>query len=277
MAEKKDTSLKHAHEDVNLDDPLFKNLAQIYGTTPLQTNDVEYLNNCIDNWLNDNAPDVMSMKLNAEREAIEPLFSILYSKVDHKLEDADPNLIRAALKFIVGRRLSNLRRNTENGKARKRDPPSTHAFLTPERSKTRELSAAPTTKPVPVAANVEDFGIRARAIQDASTGQSSQHPQLSVATLKDVIPEPIVDNKSLIGQASFKLWGDILGQDIGYTESHTITYMFAEGLLTIARDRQFRAALLEAQAQGLAYVIFDITPPSSARKYLPSTWLRTTS
>lgn len=266
MAEKRDTTLKYLEDDVDPKNPVFVNMTQLRGATPLKKNDIEDMYSTIENWLQENEPDITGMKSNAEKAALDPLVTVLYNKFDDMFMDVERSFIRAVMTFVIQRKLLNLRRATDESKGNQQEfaPPTPS---TPGKAKAKEPSAAPTSKPVPVAVHIEDFGIRARAVQDSSTAHSSQAPRLSVVTLEDVIPDSIVDNKSLISWASFQLWADILRQDISYTEFHTITYMFAEGLLTIKRDRQFRAALVDAPNSGLSYAMFDVTIPLQAGAY----------
>lgn len=164
MTEKKDTSLKHINENINLEDYLFKNLAQIYKLTSLELNDIKYLNNCIENWFNNNTFNLMSLKSKAEQTAVKSLLLILYSKIEHKLEYKNSLLIRVALRFIVDWKLFNMHHNTENSKIKKRDFFFTHIFWTLKRLKIHKLSVTSIIKSVSVAVNVEDFAIWAQAI-----------------------------------------------------------------------------------------------------------------
>ncbi len=116
--------------------------------------------------------------------------------------------------------------------------------------------------------NIKNFDIQVHVLQNATVEQSDWPSQLSVATIRDVLSDPHLNNNNFITQMLFKLWADILHQNVNYTESHTIKYTFTDNLLHIKQDRHFHTALLDAQRWSLSYAMFDITLLSSAHEYI---------
>lgn len=265
MAGKRDTTLKFDEDNVDPNHPVFVNMTQVIRVTALKKDDIEQMNHTIEDWLKNNELNITDMKSNVENAALRPLVKVLYDEFDDLFLEAEPSFIRAVLEFVIQRKLSYLRRAADSNKSFQKDPgPATPSAL--EEAIAKEPPLAPTSNPVPVAVNTIDFGIRARMLQNASVGQSNEPPPLSVATIRDVLPDPNLNHNNSITLPSFKLWADILRQDVNCTESHAIRYAFTDGILHIRQDRHFRAALLDAQRRSLSYAIFDITLLSPARE-----------
>ncbi len=116
--------------------------------------------------------------------------------------------------------------------------------------------------------NIKNFSIQVHVLQNATVKQSDWPSQLSVVTIRDVLSDPHLNNNNFITQMLFKLWVNILCQDVDYTESHAIKYTFTDDLLHIKQDRHFCTALLDAQRWSLLYAMFNITLLLPACEYI---------
>ncbi len=118
--------------------------------------------------------------------------------------------------------------------------------------------------------NIKNFSIQVCVLQNTTVEQSDWPSQLSVATIRNILSDPHLNNNNFITQMLFKLWADILHQNVNYTEFHTIRYTFTDSLLHIKQDRHFHTALLDAQRWSLSYAMFNITLLLPACEYIVS-------
>jgi len=70
---------------------------------------------------------------------------------------------------------------------------------------TKELSSASTFNLISVTVNIKNFSIQTHVLQNATVEQSDQSSQLSVVIIRDVLPDPHLNNNNFIIQVLFKL------------------------------------------------------------------------
>lgn len=223
MAGKQDTAPKFDEDNVDPSNPILVNMAHLGQVTSLEPPEIEHMNGMIEDWLKTSELDITEIKSDVEKAALRPLIKVLCEQFAEKFMDAESPFTIAVMESVIQRKLSSLRRAADGNIGSQKDSePATPAV--PEGAITNKHPPAPTSNPVPVAVSIKDFGIRARALQHATVGAPDQPPPLSVATIGDVLPDPHLNNDDTINQASFKLWTDLLRQDVDYTESHAIKY-----------------------------------------------------
>jgi len=144
------------------------------------------------------------MKSNAEKAALRPLVKVLYNEFDDLFLGVKSFFIRAVMKFVIQQKLLNLHCAANSNKGSQKDSKLT----TPSASKeviTKELSSTSTFNSVSVTVNINNFDIQVRVLQNTTVEQSDRPSQLSVATIKDVLSDPHLNNNNFITQVLFKL------------------------------------------------------------------------
>ena len=207
------------------------------------------------------------MKSNAKKIALQSLIKILYNEFNNLFLNVKSFFIQAVMKFVIQQKLLNLHYIINSNKNSQKDSELTILSVLKEII-VKEFFWTLTFYLISVMINIKNFSIQVHILQNATVRQSDWPSQLSVVTIRDVLSDPHLNNNNFITQMSFKLWADILHQDVNYTESHAIRYTFTDGLLHIKQDRHFHTALLDAQRQSLSYAMFDITLLSPAHEYI---------
>ncbi len=72
---------------------------------------------------------------------------------------------------------------------------------------------------------------------------SKEISKMSLTSIKDVLDYDLHDDKDWFYNVSFKMWIEILKDDINYIEINTIIYITDDEILKINSDRTFWAAL----------------------------------
>jgi len=131
------------------------------------------------------------MKSNAEKAALRPLI-----KVDLFL-NVKSFFIRAVMKFVIQQKLLNLHCAVNSNKGSQKDSELTTLSVSKEVI-TKELSLTSTFNSVSMTVNIKNFSIQVHMLQNATVEQSDQSSQLSVATIRDVLSDPHLNNNNFI-------------------------------------------------------------------------------
>jgi len=158
----------------------------------------------IENWLKNNELNIINMKSNAEKATLRPLIKVLYDEFDDLFLDVEPFFIRAVMKFVIQQKLLNLHCTVNSNKGSQKDSELTTPSVSKE-AITKELPSASTFNSISVTINIKNFGIQVCVLQNATVEQSDQPSQLSVATIRDVLSDPHLNNNNFITQMLFKL------------------------------------------------------------------------
>jgi len=98
----------------------------------------------------------------------------------------------------------NLRCTADSNKGSQKDSELT-TFSVLKEAITKELFSASTFNLILMTVNIKNFDIQVCVLQNATVEQSDQSSQLSVATIRDVLSDPHLNNNNFITQMLFKL------------------------------------------------------------------------
>ncbi len=158
----------------------------------------------IENWLKNNKLNIINMKSNTEKAALRPLIKVLYDEFDDLFLDVESFFIRAVMKFVIQQKLSNLCCTADSNKGSQKDSELTTLSASKE-AIMKELFSTSTFNSVSMTVNIKNFDIQVHVLQNATVKQSDQPSQLSVATIRDILLDPHLNNNNFITQTLFKL------------------------------------------------------------------------
>jgi len=87
--------------------------------------------------------------------------------------------------------------------------------------------------------------------------------KMSLTLIKDVLNHDLHDDRDWFYNVSFKMWIEILKDDISYTEMNTIIYITDDEISKINSDRTFQAALRDVLNQSNRAACFNVTHVTS--------------
>ena len=108
------------------------------------------------------------------------------------------------MKFVIQQKLLNLHCTADSNKGSQKDSELTTPSVLKE-AITKELPLTSTFNLISVAINIKNFSIQMCVLQNATVEQSDQPSQLSVATIRDILSDPHLNNNNFITQMLFKL------------------------------------------------------------------------
>jgi len=87
--------------------------------------------------------------------------------------------------------------------------------------------------------------------------------KMSLTLIKDVLNHNLHDDRDWFYNVAFKMWIEILKDDISYTEMNTIIYITDDEISKINSDRTFQAALRDVLNQSNRAACFNVTHVTS--------------
>jgi len=101
-------TLKFNKNNVDFKNSVFVNMMQVTWVMSLRKNNIEQMNHTIKNWLKNNEFNIISMKSNTEKTALQFLIKILYNEFNNLFLNAESFFIWAVMKFVIQQKLLNL-------------------------------------------------------------------------------------------------------------------------------------------------------------------------
>jgi len=144
------------------------------------------------------------MKSNTEKATLRPLIKVLYDEFNDLFLNVESFFIKAVMKFVIQQKLLNLCCAADSNKGSQKDSELTTLSVLKE-AITKELFSTSTFNLISVTVNIKNFNIQVCVLQNATVRQSDQPSQLSVATIRDILSDPHLNNNNFITQMLFKL------------------------------------------------------------------------